>query len=115
MGLELSIDKDPSEVYQTFSYGTLLWPRLFEDDISLGEGLFEADLTDLPPHLLEKWRRDQKAANDRSLNDRLRRRKMTEEEVMEETSRNWNREFATHGLPARFDTNEDRRIENFTR
>lgn len=29
--------KDSSEVYQTYSYGTLLWPRLFNDDIPLGK------------------------------------------------------------------------------
>ena len=34
--LEMTIDKDSSEVYQTYSYGTLLWPRLFDDDILLG-------------------------------------------------------------------------------
>ncbi|CAK9081637.1 Ankyrin repeat domain-containing protein 17 [Durusdinium trenchii] len=34
--LEMTLDKDKSEVYQTFSYGTLLWPRLFNDDIPLG-------------------------------------------------------------------------------
>lgn len=28
--------EDSSEVYQTYSYGTLLWPRLFNDDIPLG-------------------------------------------------------------------------------
>mmetsp|Transcript_85803 Transcript_85803/g.179281 ORF Transcript_85803/g.179281 Transcript_85803/m.179281 type:complete len:788 (+) Transcript_85803:71-2434(+) len=110
--LEMTIDKDAAEVYTTFSYGTLLWPRLFNDDVPLGEGLFEADLTDLPPHLLEKWRRDQARANRKSLDDRERRKHLTEEEIMEETSRNWNDEFAKHGIPQRFDTNEDKRIDN---
>mmetsp|Transcript_13053 Transcript_13053/g.35615 ORF Transcript_13053/g.35615 Transcript_13053/m.35615 type:complete len:800 (+) Transcript_13053:65-2464(+) len=110
--LELTVDKAAAEVYTTFSYGTLLWPRLFNDDVVLGEGLFEADLTDLPPHLLEKWRREQARSNQKSLDDRERRKRLTEEEVMEETSRNWNDEFARNGMPTRFDTNEDRRIEN---
>mmetsp|Transcript_130110 Transcript_130110/g.324379 ORF Transcript_130110/g.324379 Transcript_130110/m.324379 type:complete len:786 (-) Transcript_130110:56-2413(-) len=111
--LEVTIDKDASEVYQTFSYGTLLWPRLFNDDIQLGEGLFEADLTDLPPHLLEKWRREQDRSSKQSMDDRKRRQRLTEEEIMEETSRNWNDEFARHGMATRFDTNEDRMIENY--
>lgn len=110
--LELTVDKDSSEVYQTFSYGTLLWPRLFNDDVLLGEGLFEADLTDLPADLLERWRREQARANRRSLDDRERRKRLTEEEIMEETSRNWNDEFARHSMPQRFDTNEDRMLEN---
>merc|ERR1712241_809320 len=40
--MELTLDKDAAEVYQTYSYGTLLWARLFNDDLMLGEGLFEA-------------------------------------------------------------------------
>merc|ERR1712217_31396 len=113
--LELTVDKDASEVYQTFSYGTLLWPRLFNDDVHLGEGLFEADLTDLPPHLLEKWRREQDRSNKQSLDDRRRRQRLTEEEILEETSRNWNDEFARHGMPARFDTTEERMLESARR
>merc|ERR1712060_139608 len=113
--MELTIDKDAAEVYQTFSYGTLLWSRLFNDDVTLGEGLFEADLTDLPPVLLEKWRREQARSNQKSLDDRERRKRLTEEEIMEETSRNWNDEFARHGMPQRLDTNEDRMIENIRR
>lgn len=113
--LELNLDKDHAEVYQTFSYGLLIWPRLFSDDLMLGEGLFEADLTDLPPHLIEKWQRDQKKADERSFDDRQRRKKMTEEEIMEETSRNWNDEFARHGMTTRFDTNEDRMLESTRR
>merc|ERR1719356_624614 len=110
--LEMTLDKDMSEIYQTFSYATLLWSRLFDDDIALGEGLFEADLTDLPPHLLEKWRREQKRADERSLDDRNRRKRLTEEEIMEETGRNWNDEFARHGMPTRFETTEDRMLES---
>jgi len=102
--LELVVDKDSSEVYQTFSYGTLLWLRLFNDDVTLGEGLFEADLTDLPPHLLEKWRREQDLADKRSQEEKSRRKLMTEEEIEEETSRNWNTEFARHGMPAKMET-----------
>ena len=34
--LVLTPRQDASEVYQTYSYGTLLWPRLFNDDIPLG-------------------------------------------------------------------------------
>jgi len=113
--LELNLDKDHAEVYQTFSYGLLVWPRLFSDDIMLGEGLFEADLTDLPPNLLDKWQREQKRADERSVDDRMRRKKMTEEEIMEETSRNWNDEFAAHGMTTRFDTNEDRMLDNARR
>mmetsp|Transcript_61658 Transcript_61658/g.193245 ORF Transcript_61658/g.193245 Transcript_61658/m.193245 type:complete len:473 (-) Transcript_61658:64-1482(-) len=110
--LEMCVDKDPAEVYQTFSYGTLLWSRLFKDDVPLGEGLFEADLTDLPQHLLETWRSEQARASQQSLDERNRRKKMTEEEVMEETARNWNDEFAKHGMPHRLDTNEDKMIES---
>jgi len=102
--LEVILDKANADVYQTFSYTTLLWPRLFSDDRAVGEGLFEADLTDLPPHLLDKYRREQARANQQSLDDRKRRAKMTEEEIMEETARNWNREFARHGMPGRMDT-----------
>lgn len=111
--LEMCIDKAASEVYQTFSYTTLIWPRLFKDDLLLGEGLFEADLTDLPPHLLEQFRREQALANQRSLDERKRRSLMTEEEVAEETARNWNDEFARHDLPHRLDTNEDRVLQNY--
>merc|ERR1712050_147290 len=110
--LEMCLDKDASEVYQTFSYGTLLWPRLFNDDIPLGEGLFEADLTDLPEHLLEKWRREQDRSSKQSMDERTRRKRMTEEEIMEETARNWNDEFARHNMPARFDTTEERMLES---
>lgn len=106
--LELCLDKDASEIYQTFSYSSLLWPRLFNDDIPLGEGLFEADLTDLPQHLLEKFHRDQARSNEKSLNERNRRKMMTEEEIAEETARNWNDEFARHGMPHRVDTIEDK-------
>lgn len=110
--LEMCLDKDAADVYQTFSYSTLLWPRLFSDDIPLGEGLFEADLTDLPDHLQEKFNRDQARADSVSLDERLRRKMMTEEEVGEETARNWNDEFARHGMPHRLDTNEDKMIES---
>jgi len=110
--LEMSFDKDTSEIYQTFSYATLLWPRLFDDDISLGEGLFEADLTDLPPHLLEKFQREQARSTTTSVDERTRRKLMTEEEVSEETARNWNDEFARHGMPHRMDTNEDKFIQS---
>jgi len=110
--LEMCLDKDPAEVYQTFSYGTLLWSRLFTDDVPLGEGLFEADLTDLPPQLLEKFRKEQADANQRSVDERNRRKKMTEEEIMEETARNWNDEFGRHNMPHRLDTNEDKMIES---
>jgi len=110
--LEMTLDKDPAETYTTFSYGMLLWLRLFNDDVQLGEGLFEADLTDLPPHLLKKWQDEQARANAQSLNDRSRRKRLTEEEVMEETSRNWNDEFARHSMPTRFDTNEDKMIDS---
>uniref|UniRef100_A0A7S2JWF7 CS domain-containing protein n=1 Tax=Zooxanthella nutricula TaxID=1333877 RepID=A0A7S2JWF7_9DINO len=113
--LELILDKDPAEVYQTYSYGSLLWPRLFSDDVLLGEGLFEADLTDLPPHLLEKWRRENARADERSLNDRKRRQRLTEEEILEETSRNWNDEFARCGMPQRFDTNEEKMVQSMAR
>merc|ERR1712032_1624233 len=105
------IDKDASEIYQTFGYGSLLWPRFFNDDIVLGEGLFEADLTDLPPHLLEKFRREQARSNQQSIDERERRKRMTEEEISEETARNWNDEFARHGMPHRLDTNEDKMME----
>lgn len=105
--LEMCIDKDQSELYQTFSYGTLLWERLFDDDVKLGEGLFEADLTDLPEELREKWARQQKESNTRSYEERTRRKRMTEEEIMEETARNWNDEFAKHGMSMRLDTNEE--------
>jgi hypothetical protein len=110
--LELTLDKDTSEIYQTFSYATLLWPRLFDDDISLGEGLFEADLTDLPPHLLEKFQREQSRSTAKSVDERSRRKFMTEEEVSEETARNWNDEFAQAGIPYRMDTNEDKFIKS---
>jgi len=110
--LEMSLDKDMSEIYQTFSYATLLWPRLFSDDISLGEGLFEADLTDLPPHLLEKFQREQARSTNTSVDERTRRKLMTEEEISEETARNWNDEFARHGMPYRMDTNEDKFIQS---
>merc|ERR1712232_841097 len=110
--LEMCLDKDAAEVYQTFSYTTLLWPRLFTDDVMLGEGLFEADLTDLPPELLEKYRREQARSNEQSLKERNRRKLMTEEEVSEEMSRNWNDEFAKHGMPHRLDTNEDKMLES---
>jgi len=106
--MELTIDKAKSEVFQTFSYGTLLWSRLFSDDVVTGDGLFEADLTDLPPHLLEKYMRENHRANLMSLDEKNRRAKMTEEEIYEETGRNWNDEFAKAGMPQRLDTNEDR-------
>lgn len=109
--LDITIDKSNAEVYQTFSYGTLLWNRLFSDDVILGEGLFEADLTDLPPHLLEKFQQEQSRTSARSLDERQRRKKMTDEEIMEETARNWNDEFALHGLPHRFDTNEEMMLD----
>merc|ERR1712187_87631 len=64
--LEICLDKDSSEVWQTFSYGSLLWHRLFKDDVLLGEGLFEADLTDLPPNLREKFQREQARSNQKS-------------------------------------------------
>ncbi|CAE8728218.1 unnamed protein product [Polarella glacialis] len=111
--LEMCLDKDAAEVYQTFSYGSLLWPRLFSDDIPLGEGLFEADLTDLPPELLEKWKRDQARSDAKSREERDRRKMMTEEEVEEETARNWNDEFAKHGMPHRLDTMEDRTLQKY--
>ncbi|CAE7222253.1 ANKRD17 [Symbiodinium necroappetens] len=111
--MELTLDKDAAEVYQTFSYGTLLWPRLFNDDIPLGEGLFEADLTDMPPHLLQKFQEEQERSDQRSRQERQRRQMMTEEEVAEETARMWNDEFARHGIPHRVDSTEDRRLENF--
>lgn len=111
--LEMTLDKDKSEVYQTFSYGTLLWPRLFNDDIPLGEGLFEADLTDLPPQLLEKFHTDQARSDEQSQRERQRRQMMTEEEVAEETARMWNDEFARHGIPHRVDSMEDRRMDSY--
>lgn len=111
--LEMCIDKGAHEIYQTFSYTMLIWPRLFKDDIPLGEGLFEADLTDLPPHLLEQFQREQARANSQSLDERNRRKHMTEEEIAEETARNWNDEFARHGLPHRLDTNEDKMLESY--
>ncbi|CAJ1450638.1 unnamed protein product [Effrenium voratum] len=111
--LELTLDKDSSEVYQTFSYGTLLWPRLFNDDIPLGEGLFEADLTDLPPELLEKFQTAQARSDEQSRKERQKRQMMTEEEVAEETARLWNDEFARHGIPHRVDSLEDRRIDSY--
>merc|ERR1712139_394231 len=82
--MDITIDKDSSEVWQTFSYGTLLWPRLFADDVRLGEGLFEADLTDLPPNLLERYRREQVRSSNKSSEERRRREKMTEEEISED-------------------------------
>lgn len=106
--LHIFLDKSRNEIYQTYGYGSLLWPRLFNDDVLLGEGLFEADLTDLPENLVEKWRREQDRANKQSLNDRKRRERLTEEEIMEETSRNWNAEFSRHGIPHRLDTTENR-------
>ncbi|CAE7416046.1 HOP2 [Symbiodinium natans] len=111
--MELTLDKDASEVYQTYSYGTLLWPRLFNDDIPLGEGLFEADLTDLPPHLLQKFQEEQEKSDQKSREEKQRRQMMTEEEVAEETARLWNDEFARHGIPHRVDSMEDRRLESF--
>eukprot|EP00933_Yihiella_yeosuensis_P083229 TRINITY_DN97422_c0_g1_i1.p1 TRINITY_DN97422_c0_g1~~TRINITY_DN97422_c0_g1_i1.p1 ORF type:complete len:801 (+),score=186.00 TRINITY_DN97422_c0_g1_i1:49-2403(+) len=111
--LEMCLDKDHSEVYTTYSYGSLLWPRLFKDDIPLGEGLFEADLTDLPPDLLEKFQREQARSNQASVDERNRRKMMTEEEIAEETARNWNDEFARHGMPQRVDTNEDKILERY--
>lgn len=110
--LEMTIDKDNADVYTTFSYTTLIWTRLFNDDIMLGEGLFEADLTDLPETLLEKFVRDQQRADEASLVERNRRKMMTEEEICEETARNWNDEFARHGMPHRLDTNEDKMLES---
>lgn len=106
--LELSMDKDSAEVWQTFSYGTLLWPRLFNDDAPLGAGLFEADLTDLPEQLLEKYRREQARSNEKSEKERARRDRLTEEEIMEEAARNHNTEFAKHGIPHRMETQEDK-------
>lgn len=111
--LEMTLDKDSSEVYQTYSYGTLLWPRLFNDDIPLGEGLFEADLTDLPQHLLEKFQTDQARSDEQSQKERQRRQMMTEEEIAEETARLWNDEFARHGIPHRVDSLEDRRMDSY--
>jgi len=105
--LEMTLDKDSAEAWQTGSYGSLLWPRLFSDDVPLGEGLFEADLTDLPPQLLEKYRRDNARSADKSLDERHRRKRMTEEEVNEEAARNWNDEFSRHGIPHRLETLED--------
>merc|ERR1712113_626485 len=110
--LEMSLDKDASEVYQTYGYGSLLWSRFFNDDVTLGQGLFEADLTDLPPQLLEKYRREQARTNQQSVNERDRRKRMTEEEIMEETARNWNDEFAKHGIPHRLETNEEKMLES---
>eukprot|EP00928_Gymnodinium_smaydae_P073577 TRINITY_DN56768_c0_g1_i1.p1 TRINITY_DN56768_c0_g1~~TRINITY_DN56768_c0_g1_i1.p1 ORF type:complete len:840 (+),score=194.27 TRINITY_DN56768_c0_g1_i1:52-2571(+) len=105
--LELVLDKDTADAWQTTSYGELLWPRLFRDDAELGRGLFEADLTDLPPHLLAQYRREQDRAAERSRSDRERRERLTEEEINEETARNWNNEFARHGIPNRMETRED--------
>eukprot|EP00930_Biecheleria_cincta_P090279 TRINITY_DN7962_c0_g2_i1.p1 TRINITY_DN7962_c0_g2~~TRINITY_DN7962_c0_g2_i1.p1 ORF type:complete len:780 (-),score=167.99 TRINITY_DN7962_c0_g2_i1:151-2490(-) len=107
--LELALDKDNAEVYQTYTYGSLLWTRLFNDDLELGEGLFEADLTDLPEELLNKFITDQARADEESRKEREKRAMMTEEEIAEETGRMWNEEFARHGMPYRVDTNEDRR------
>jgi len=110
--MEMILDKDQSEIYQTFSYGILIWQRLFYDDVLLGEGLFEADLTDLPEHLLKKFQREQARTNLGSVDERTRRGIMTEEEIGEETARNWNDEFARYGMPHRVDTNEEKFISN---
>mmetsp|Transcript_20479 Transcript_20479/g.47727 ORF Transcript_20479/g.47727 Transcript_20479/m.47727 type:complete len:782 (-) Transcript_20479:51-2396(-) len=111
--LQLTVDKEQAEVYQTYSYGEILWYRLFKDEIKVGTGLFEADLTDLPPELLEKWKREQARSQQQSLDEKERRKYMTEEEIFEETGRNWNDVFAKHGLPARMDTNEDKLLEQY--
>lgn len=105
--LEMVIDKDPADIYQTYSYGTLLWPRLFQDDVSLGSGLFEADLTDLPPELLEKFRQQQAKSNQEGLDRRARHKKMTPEEIEEESARNHNDEFRKHGMGLRMPCKEE--------
>lgn len=111
--IEMTLNKDNSDVYCTQSFGTLLWPRLFKDDVVLGEGLFEADLTDLPAELLAKYNRDQARESQLSADERTRRKRMTEEEIGEETARQWNDEFAKHGMPNRLDTNESRMVDHY--
>lgn len=108
--LEVCVDKDHAEVYTTNSYSTLLWPRLFKDDLPLGEGLFEADCTDLPPHLLEKFRREIASQRKDSEVNRHRRSMMTPEEITEETHRTWNEDLAKRKIPHRLPTFEEKML-----